>query len=100
MFDLTALNGTNGFWVEGLNAYDNLGRSVNAAGDLNGDGKPDLVLGAGGASPGGRIGAGTVYVIFGQTGGWPASFNLTTLNGSNGFRVEGLNAYDNLGSSV
>ena len=48
-FDLTTLNGTNGFKVEGLSTNDLLGISVSTAGDLNGDGRADLVLGAYGA---------------------------------------------------
>ena len=99
-FNLTTLNGSNGFKVEGLAADDRLGSSVSTAGDLNGDGKADLVLGAYHADPGGRTDAGTAYIIFGQASGFPAAFNLTTLNGSNGFKVEGLAANDYLGTSV
>ena len=99
-FNLTTLNGSNGFKVEGLAAGDYLGSSVSTAGDLNGDGKADLVLGADHADPGGRTDAGTAYIIFGQASGFPAAFNLTTLDGSNGFKVEGLAADDRLGVSV
>ena len=52
------LNGTNGFVVEGLNQGDYLGCSVSTAGDVNGDGFADLVLGASDVSPGGRSYAG------------------------------------------
>ena len=45
-FNLTTLNGSNGFAIEGLNAGDSLGYSVSTAGDINGDGTADLVLGA------------------------------------------------------
>ncbi len=99
-FNLTTLNGSNGFTVEGLNADDSLGYSVSTAGDINGDGKADLVLGAYSASPAGRANAGMVYVLFGKDSGWTSQFNLTTLNGSNGFAIEGLNAGDSLGNSV
>jgi hypothetical protein len=57
------------------------------------------VLGAT-ASPDGHAQAGTAYVLFGQLSGWPARFNLTTLTGSNGFAVDGLNTGDYLGISV
>jgi hypothetical protein len=99
-FNLTTLNGTNGFVIEGLAAGDKLGASVSTAGDLNGDGKDDLLVGARYASPGNRALAGTVYVIFSQVSDWPANFDLTTLTGTNGFVIEGLAADDRLGTSV
>jgi hypothetical protein len=37
-FNLSALNGINGFVINGIDRYDNSGRSVSHAGDLNGDG--------------------------------------------------------------
>jgi len=43
--------------------YDRLGTSVSTAGDFNGDGKDDLVLGASGADAGGLNAAGAAYVI-------------------------------------
>ncbi len=99
-FDLMTLNGINGFAIEGLNTNDHLGWSVSTAGDVNGDSRADLVLGAWGASPGGRSGAGVAYLLFGQANGWTSQFNLKTLNGTNGFAIEGLKASDNLGYSV
>lgn len=47
---------------------ERLGSSLAAAGDINGDGTPDLVVGAPEASPGGLSFAGTVYVFSGATG--------------------------------
>jgi hypothetical protein len=99
-FDLTTLSGNNGFVINGINIGDILGSSVSTAGDINGDGKADLLLGAAAASPCGRNQAGTVYVLFGQSSGWPAYFDLRTLKGSNGFVVEGVNVGDMLGNSV
>lgn len=98
-FNLLTLNGSNGFKVEGLVASDRLG-SVSAAGDINGDGKSDLVFGATNASPARLLSAGIAYVLLGQTSTWPATFNLNSLNGANGFKIDGLNIMDGLGSSV
>ena len=95
-FDLNALNGTNGFTVPGVATYGYLGFSVSAAGDMNGDAISDLVLGAYYANS--QLGAS--YVIFGNRSGFPASFNLNTLNGANGFTVPGVAAGGRLGSSV
>ncbi len=99
-FNLTNLNGTNGFIVEGLNPSDNLGYSVSTVGDINGDGTTDMALGAISTSPNETSAAGTTYVLFGKTIGWPAKFNLTTLNGANGFAINGLSSGDGLGSSI
>jgi len=48
---------------DGAAAGDQLGISVAPAGDANGDGKFDVIVGAGGASPGGNLGAGSAYVL-------------------------------------
>ena len=50
--------------IQGANAIDRLGGAV-AAGDIDGDTTADLILGASGASPGGRTIAGITYVIYG-----------------------------------
>jgi hypothetical protein len=47
-------------------AGDNLEFSVSAAGDINGDGIDDLIIGAYRASPDGVSEAGSSYVVFGR----------------------------------
>ena len=44
--DLSSLNGSNGFVVNGINPGDTSGGSVSSAGDVNGDGFDDLIIGA------------------------------------------------------
>lgn len=95
-FDLGSLDGANGFRIPGANAEDGIGYSVAALGDFNGDGADDLLLGA----PFANNGAGAAYVVFGNAGGFPATFNLGSLNGSNGFRIDGLEDTDQLGASI
>jgi hypothetical protein len=41
--------------------------------------------------------AGESYVVFGSSGGFSANLNLSTLNGSNGFKINGIDAYSNSG---
>ena len=52
--DLADLDGTNGFRLDGIDPRDRSGCSVSGAGDVNGDGFADLIVGASGADPGGR----------------------------------------------
>ncbi len=98
--DLSSLDGINGFRIDGAAARDFSGTSVASAGDINGDGFADLIVGASNADPGGRNDAGSTYVIFGRASGWPASFALSNLDGANGFRVDGISADDLSGSKV
>jgi hypothetical protein len=97
--NLSTLNGINGFIVNGIAANDASGVSVSSAGDVNGDGIDDLIIGATGADPNGSA-SGQSYVVFGTRSGFSSALNLSTLNGSNGFRVNGIAADDNSGRSV
>ncbi len=107
--DLSTLTGSNGFVINGIDANDFSGLSVSHV-DINSDGMQDIIIGASGAKGTGRIsgtanqviGVGETYVIFGTTTTfvWPASFNLSTLDGTNGFIIGGMDATDNSGVSV
>jgi len=61
-------DGSAGFVLEGIDAGDRSGEPVSAAGDVNGDGVGDLLIGAYVADPGGRREAGESYVVFGRGG--------------------------------
>ncbi|WP_204153432.1 cadherin domain-containing protein, partial [Leptolyngbya sp. CCY15150] len=97
--NLSTLNGSNGFRIDGVAAFDYSGWSVSSAGDINGDGIDDLIIGAWGAAPNGS-GSGSSYVVFGSGGEFSSTLNLSTLNGSNGFRIDGVAANDRSGMSV
>ncbi len=97
--DLSSLDGSNGFRLDGVNAEDFAGKSVNAAGDVNGDGFGDVIVGASGADPNGNS-SGSSYVVFGRASGFDAHINLASLDGHSGFRLEGSTAYDGSGLSV
>ena len=65
--DLLTLNGRNGFQISGeVLGYS--GFSVLSAGDVNGDGFADLIIGAMHASPH-DLYSGASYVVFGKAGG-------------------------------
>jgi len=103
VFDLNGLDGSTGFSINDADEQDEAGFSVRAAGDVNGDGIPDLIAGAPFADFNGDD-SGSAYVIFGrdsvQSGDFPAGLDFSALDGSSGFRLDGSAAGDNAGYSV
>ena len=61
-------DGSAGFVLDGQ-AMERAGWSVSGAGDVNGDGIDDVIIGAVYASPDGRQRAGMSYVVFGRDSG-------------------------------
>jgi hypothetical protein len=59
-------DGSGGFVITGRDAFDYAGLSVSEAGDVNGDGIDDFIIGAPLADPGGDFAAGESYVVFGR----------------------------------
>ena len=98
--ELSSLNGSNGFRLNGVAAGDGVGASVSGAGDLNGDGFADLVIGAFLADSNGLSNNGAAWVVFGQASGFASSLSLSALDGRNGLRLSGVNALDLAGNSV
>lgn len=96
---LPLLNGKNGFVISGLNASDALGATVSQAGDINNDGLDDVIIGAPDNSSFDEVGPGTSYVIFGSREPFNAQFDLTNLNGQNGFVLTG-SLENNIGSAL
>ena len=86
--NLSTLDGTNGFRLDGEAAGDQSGCSVSSAGDVNGDGYDDLIIGAWYADNNGNA-SGSSYVVFGYRQCLRPTVNLSTLDGTNGFRLDG-----------
>jgi hypothetical protein len=99
VFELSSLDGANGFRIDGETRGDVSGHCLASAGDVNGDGFDDLIIGARGASPHGSL-SGASYVVFGKAGGFAANVELSDLDGTNGFQVSGEAASDYSGRSV
>jgi hypothetical protein len=75
--DLSSLDGSNGFRLDGTATFEFSGISVSNAGDVNGDGFTDMIVG----------GSAYSYVVFGKAAGFDATLALSSLDGSNGFRL-------------
>lgn len=100
VFDLALFSADDavGFTIDG-GAQDRAGLSVAAAGDVNGDGFGDLIVGAPSDEQGGTPGAGATYVIFGKANGF-TDINLGSLALADGFAILGEGGFDNSGTHV
>ena len=100
-FELSDLDGSNGFVIHGIDVDDQSGEAVSGLGDVNGDGVDDLLIGSNFQS---RIGdnIGESYVVFGRPAGSPftSPLELSDLDGSDGFVIHGIDADDRSGSTV
>jgi hypothetical protein len=94
---LGALSASQGFRIDGASAGDQSGQVVDGAGDLNGDGRDDVIIGAPFAGNNGSN-SGSSYVIFGPAN--PSTIHLNALSASEGFRIDGAAASDRSGSSA
>jgi len=76
------------------------GISVASAGDINGDGFDDLILGVGYASVDGVYGVGQSFVVFGTDQAISESIDLASLDGNNGFKINGFESITFTGRNV
>jgi hypothetical protein len=99
--ELTTFNsGSAGFWIWGATTGDQCGWAVSSAGDVNGDGASDVIVGCDWASPLSRPGAGISYVIFGRSAGFTTIDLAAFSTGIEGFKIFGSTSLDNSGFSV
>ncbi len=96
---LGGLAGGAGVVFEGAAGGDLTGVSVAGARDVNGDGRPDLLLGGTGADPLGRNQAGHVHLVYGSNA-FPDFVDLAGFGASDGVLIQGAAAVDHLGQSV
>jgi FG-GAP repeat len=82
---LSSLNGTNVFRLDGVAGLDKSGWSVSSAGDINGNGFADLIVGAETLTP--RLKQ--VILCSGHAGGFAYSLSLSSLSGTNGLCLDG-----------
>lgn len=92
-FTTPVVDGGNGFTLSGTFG------GFTSAGDVNGDGFDDLIVGnASGDSAG--TDAGEAYILFGKAGGFSATIDPATVDGTTGFKITGAAAGNNAGITV
>lgn len=96
--DVAKMVAGTGFVIQGDAAGDAAGYQVHSAGDINGDGYDDLIIGAPFGDDGGEA-AGEAYVLFGHGGAF-ANIDLTNIPPGTGFTIVGDRAGDETGFSV
>ncbi|MFG0248555.1 MAG: PKD domain-containing protein, partial [Phycisphaeraceae bacterium JB051] len=86
----------------GVAEGDKTGESVSAAGDVNGDGYDDILIGASRADVDGDIDAGKTYLVYGQSSGLTGAIDLSAIasGGVAGAVFTGIKADDRSGVSV
>src|SRR4029079_14732312 len=92
--DLASLDAARGVIIRGAEDSDKAGFSAAAAGDVNGDGFADIIVGAPQNGDGGSY-AGAAYVIFGTDSGFgeeiegQQAVSLADLSPTQGFMIQG-----------
>ncbi|MCF2873053.1 integrin alpha, partial [Octadecabacter sp. G9-8] len=91
-------DGLGGFVINGVAEGDQSGVSVSGAGDVNGDGLDDLIVGANGDDPNGSF-SGASFVVFGKSDGTAVALSDIE-DGIGGFVINGVAESDRTGNSV
>ncbi len=109
-FSVRDIDETDGIVIYGGKAMGAAGFDVDHAGDINGDGIDDFIIGAMGEDHS-WVGPyeipyhilGTAHVVFGTDSGFPPNIDLALLNGDNGFTIQNdreFRQYQRMGYAV
>ena len=93
----SGVSGVQLFAFGGLLAGDSAGKSVAGAGDVNGDGFADFIVGSFNADPNSLNNAGSAYVFSGATGAMIHSFDGASALDNFGYSVSGAGDVNNDG---
>lgn len=91
---LNSLDGSDGFIIDGIDPGDRFGGTISAAGDINGDGFGDIIVGANNAGPSSADEISEAYVLLGHDGPFEPSLDLSELDSTGGFVLKGINPDD------
>jgi len=94
---LAAFGAADGFVASGAAANDFTGNALSRAGDVNGDGLPDVIIGAYRSAAAAGDNAGSAYVLFGKRDAEPVALGAL---GAAGFSISGIGAGEFAASSV
>ncbi|MGI8775664.1 MAG: hypothetical protein ACR2KQ_11790 [Actinomycetota bacterium] len=98
--DLSKLKKDQGFAITGAAPKD-MACTASGLGDINGDGKDDILVGAPSADNNGRASSGSAYVVWGRDDGRHISLREIDIGlGSLGLRIDGGASRDLLGTRV
>jgi Ca2+-binding RTX toxin-like protein len=86
--------GSGGYRLRGPALPTEFASSLAAIGDVNGDGRGDMAIGAPEASPNGRLSSGSVHVVYGRASG---DVDAASAPQTYGYRVDGAAPGDRLG---
>lgn len=103
VISVTDLDGTDGFRLDGATPRGWTGSGVSGAGDFNGDGIDDLIVGTPGQyyhPAGEEITQGYAHIVYGTAGAVSAATSLDDLTPSQGTLVTGFDDGDRGGWSV
>lgn len=100
LIDLRDIQDQGGYAMYGVATLDRTGDAVSGAGDVNGDGRADAIMGAKWANgeQGDRVDAGAAFVVLGKD--TPAAVDLGAIGGTSGYRIDGAVAGDQAGYAV
>lgn len=86
--------------ADGVRAGDLAGTSVAGSGDMNGDGRPELLIGAPGMDRAGTIDAGAGFVVWGLPGAGGVDLGDPASAAGKGFIMRGEAAGDRAGAAI
>ncbi|MDP2128878.1 MAG: hypothetical protein Q8K97_16040, partial [Pseudohongiella sp.] len=96
--DIATLNGSNGMRINGFGSFTLTGESVSNAGDVNGDGVDDLIIGAPYLEVSDPAGIGSTdliggaFIVYGSKAPLPASLELMSMSATQGTKITGVYA--------